>query len=130
MRLTEDRREELDWPPSPGRLHQALMAAALSGLLPGAAEAEVWFAALRWLERQPAPMIFASELADRARTRPRIAIPQNNPRGADLGLKSTLLAPTVRATPADARGLEVHYQWLLTDEAEARMHLPALTDAA
>jgi CRISPR-associated protein Csb2 len=130
VRLTEDRREELDWPPSPGRLHQALMSAALAGLPRGAAEAEAPMAALRWLERQPPPFICASELAENARTRHRVAIPQNNPKGPDLASKSLLLAPTVCAIPARSADVEVHYQWPLTNEAEARQHLPVLADAA
>lgn len=130
VRLTEDRREELDWPPSPGRLHQALMAAALAGLPVGAIEAEAPMAALRWLERQQPPVILASELAEGARTRPRVAIPQNNPKVADLGSKSLLLAPTVRAAPVRAGDLEVYYHWPLDNEAEARIHVPALADAA
>lgn len=130
VRLTEDRREELDWPPSPGRLHQALMASALNGLLSGTSEAEAPMAALRWLERQAPPKIHASKLIESARTRPRVAIPQNNPKGADVGSKSTLLAPTLRATPASCADFEVHYRWLITDEAEARLHLPVLADAA
>lgn len=130
VRLTEDRREELDWPPSPGRLHQALMAAALAGLPVGAAEAETPMAALRWLERQQPPVILTSELAEGARTRPRVAIPQNNPKGADLGSKSLLLAPTVRATPVCPANLEVYYNWSLDNETEARLHVPALADAA
>lgn len=130
VRLTDDRREELDWPPSPGRLHQALMAVALKGLSPDAPEAKATMAALRWLECQQAPVIFASVLADGARTRPRVAIPQNNPKGTDLGSKSMLLAPTMRATPANSQPLTVQYQWPLADETEARQHLPALADAA
>ncbi len=106
------------------------MAAALNGLPSGASEADAPMAALRWLERQAPPIIHASKLIEDARTRPRIAIPQNNPKGADIASKSALLAPTLRATPAGFDALEVRYRWPIGDEAEARQHLPALADAA
>ena len=32
IRIREGRQEELDWPPSPGRLHEALLSAALLGV--------------------------------------------------------------------------------------------------
>jgi CRISPR-associated protein Csb2 len=130
VRLTEDRREELDWPPSPGRLHQALMAAALNGFPVDSAEMKAAIAAFRWLEQQAPPAIHASKLIEGARTRPRIAIPQNNPKGADWASKSTLLAPTLRATPATGYDLEVHYCWLASDDREAHLHIAVLTDAA
>ena len=38
VRFTPEQKEELDWPPAPGRLHQALMASALIGIPPGSEE--------------------------------------------------------------------------------------------
>ena len=54
VRLTLHLREELDWPPAPGRLHQAMMAAGLTGVPDGSQERSVKEAleALRWLENQ------------------------------------------------------------------------------
>lgn len=130
VRLTEDRREELDWPPSPGRLHQALMAAALGGVPPCTAESEAALAALRWLEKQLPPEILASEITEGGRTRPRVAIPQNNPKGADLGGNSILLAPTLRATPANEQDLEVVYRWQLNEGSQNNPHLRVLENAA
>jgi hypothetical protein len=66
VRLTPDQIEELDWPPSPARLHQALMAAAFNGIPPGEVErlAARSLEGLRWLEGQPPPQIVASVIAE------------------------------------------------------------------
>lgn len=56
-------RAEPEWPPHPDRLYQALVAAAY-GREPGRLGAGSG-AALRWLERQPPPAIWASEAAER-----------------------------------------------------------------
>ena len=69
VRLNSDEREELEWPPSPARVHQALMSAALTGLPAGKSESMAGDAleALRWLERQPPPEIVASAIVSKHR---------------------------------------------------------------
>ena len=136
MRLSSNQDEELDWPPSPARLHQALMAAALIGLPAGKAQSLAGGAleALRWLERQP-PVIVASAISEDSgsATHFRLAIPQNNPAKSDLTKTSTLLAPTLRlrAVARSGEPLEVHYVWCLEAAAaqqEAVRHLGVLAD--
>jgi CRISPR-associated protein Csb2 len=139
VRLTAEQKEELDWPPAPGRLHQALVAAALIGIPPGNEEklASRSLEALQWLERQQPPEIIASAVSgdlDPA-TRFRVAIPQNNPAKSDLTRTSVLLAPTLarRAVAQLGQRLEVDYAWKLqtpAEEKEAEQHLAALTDLA
>ncbi len=63
-----------EWPPSPARLLQALVAGVKSG-----GNREIWpqvEEGLRWLENQPAPRIFAR--SDRRLTKYRIAVPNND----------------------------------------------------
>jgi CRISPR-associated protein Csb2 len=117
VRIGPDRREILDWPPSPARLHEALLSAALTGLPRNRAEeAEVW-KAFEWLEALPPPVILAPAHDEEARSRPRRAIPQNNPAGTSkLHTHSTLLAPTLKAVPPTDAPLEVFYCWELDDE--------------
>src|ERR1035437_4150846 len=64
-----------EWPPSPARLVQALVAGVKHGgpQAPGSAEAEV---ALRWLERRPAPVILARP--DVKLQGYRLAVPNND----------------------------------------------------
>src|SRR5437867_872405 len=50
---------ESEWPPSPMRLFQALVAAAHAKWKQDEAERNRAVAALEWLERQPAPVIVA-----------------------------------------------------------------------
>ncbi len=138
VRLTPDQDEELDWPPSPARVHQALIAAALRGI-PARKEEQLAgtaLEALRWLERQPPPDIVASSVLSEdsnAATRFRLAIPQNNPAKNDLTKTSMLLAPTLRrrAVGRSSGELKVYYVWRLdgaaTQGAAAR-HLAALAD--
>lgn len=136
VRLTPDQKEELDWPPSPARLHQALMGAALIGLPAGKEELLAGNAleALRWLEQQPAPGIVASAISDDSgsATRFRLAIPQNNPGKNDRTKTSILLAPTLarRAVGRSGEPLKVDYVWRLDAAAsqEAARHLGVLAD--
>jgi len=129
IRLTNEGREELDWPPSPGRLHQALMAVALGNHADSEPAVKGLLDSLRWLERLRPPDIVASTLVDGSRTRPRVAIPQNSPKGSALFENSTLLAPTQRATPVTDDNLAVQYRWSLDDSStlqEAPLYLPIL----
>jgi CRISPR-associated protein Csb2 len=139
VRLTEDRKEVLDWPPSPARMHQALMAAALTGIPKGQEQqlAKDALDALRWLEKQPPPQIIASPIFedDASAARFRLAIPQNNPAKTDLTRTSILLAPTLpRRAVGRSRGpLSVTYIWQLEDvdsQQAAEQQLQTLRDLA
>jgi CRISPR-associated protein Csb2 len=137
VRQGSSRDEELDWPPSPGRIHQALISAALRGL-PGASSviaAGVALEALRWLEEQPPPEIVASAICKDAdsSTRFRVAIPQNNPAKADMTRTSVLLKPTppLRAVGRSGEPLRVDYIWPLeepTAHEGAERHFSNLAD--
>jgi len=137
VRLTADQKEELDWPPSPARLHQALMAAALTSLPADKKDSLAGNAleALRWLDQQHPPGIVASAISEDSgsATHFRLAIPQNNPAGSDLTKTSILLAPTLRhrAVGRSNEPLQVYYVWRLesaaSQEAAAR-HLGVLAD--
>lgn len=135
VRLTQDQREELDWPPSPARLHQALMAAALtSGPFNNDSQSAAnALEALRWLEQQDSPEIVATAIEEAEfGTRFRLAIPQNNPAKSDLTKTSMLLAASLRRRVGREGGaLAVEYIWRLEAVAahEAAMkHLEALAD--
>lgn len=130
IRFRQDRQEELDWPPSPGRLHEALLSAALLGVHRTPQERGGVFAAFRWLEKLPAPEIWASAQDESLRTSPRLAIPQNNPKKGHLHIKPSLLAPTKKAVSVSGEALEVCYHWQTGDEAPASSHLEVLSDAA
>ncbi len=130
IRILDDRTEELDWPPSPGRVHEALLSAALLGVLRTDTEREGVFAAFRWLEELPAPEIWASAQDEELRTKPRVAIPQNNPKKSNLDTKPALLAPTRKAVSVTGEALEVHYHWLFSTTTPPSKYLEILTDAA
>jgi len=102
IRIRENRQEELDWPPSPGRLHEALLSASLLGIQRPASERSNVFEAFRWFEELPAPEIWASAQDESLRTAPRLAIPQNNAKKNRYDLKPTLLAPTRKAVSVTA----------------------------
>jgi CRISPR-associated protein Csb2 len=139
VRLTPDQREELDWPPSPARLHQALIRAALTCLPVEMRDALAGNAleALRWLERQAPPVIVASAMSENpdAATCFRLAIPQNNPTESDPTKTSVLLAPTLRrrAVGRSSEPLTSDYVWRLetvTSQEAAARHLGVLADLA
>ncbi|MGO9231145.1 MAG: type I-U CRISPR-associated protein Csb2 [Bryobacteraceae bacterium] len=139
VRLTPEQKEELDWPPAPGRLHQALMAAALIGVPQGREEelAKDALGTLRWLEEQPPPEIVASAIFEGpgSATRFRLAIPQNNPAKSDFTRTSMLLAPTLlrRAVGRLSQPLIVEYIWKLhnsDDEKACVQHCAVLEDLA
>ncbi|MHC1769939.1 MAG: type I-U CRISPR-associated protein Csb2 [Verrucomicrobiia bacterium] len=130
IRIREDRQEELDWPPSPGRLHEALLSAALLGIQRSSLDRDDVFKALRWLEELPAPEIWASAQDESLRTSPRLAIPQNNPKKSRYNLKPTLLAPTRKAVSDTGEPLEVVYRWPLATERIPDLYRDILTDAA
>lgn len=137
VRQGPGRDEELDWPPSPGRIHQALISAALRGLpmARDAPAAGVALEALRWLEGQPPPDIVASAICEDADTSThfRLAIPQNNPAKGDMTKTSVLLKPTppLRAVGRLGEPLRVGYVWRLEDSAArgaAERHFSDLAD--
>jgi len=130
IRIREGRQEELDWPPSPGRLHEAWLSAALLGIPRTASDRENVFKAFRWLEELPAPEIWASAQDESLRTAPRLAIPQNNPKKNRFDIKPTLLAPTKKAVSVTGDPLEVLYLWPLEAEGIPNSYLDILTDAA
>jgi|GEM_PF-1552226 len=112
--------EECDWPPSPGRVFQALINAAFAGV-PAAMHDTMHSAeqALEWLERQAPPVVVARDaLPEYRRIRLQTALPLNNKQDSDL-LKSGLqLAPMRRISGYDLNGddvlvLEICYLWQL-----------------
>ena len=129
VRILEKKREELDWPPSPGRLHEALLSAALVGLPRSSKETEEVWSAFRWFETLPPPVILASGQNEKLSTPLRLAIPQNNPNKKKLHESSILLAPILKAVPLVDTPLEVVYQWDVGDET-SEGHLEVLRDAA
>ncbi|MDQ3622902.1 MAG: type I-U CRISPR-associated protein Csb2 [Verrucomicrobiota bacterium] len=135
VRPDEENRSELDWPPSPARLHQALISAALMHLPEQLRDAHAGaaLAALRWLERLDPPEIVASRLvADRVRPL-QVAMPHNSPADASFASYHPDLAPVHRATAAADEPLHVTYHWHSEDREFSELaerHLPALIDLA
>ena len=130
IRLREDRSEELDWPPSPGRVLEALLSAALLGMKLSDEQREKTESAFRWFEALGAPEIWASAQDESLQTRFRLAIPQNNPNKNKLEQHSTLLSPTRKAVSRTDDPLEVHYFWAIEETPENERHLEILQDAA
>lgn len=130
IRLREGRFEELDWPPSPGRVLEALLSAALLGMKLSDKQRKETNAAFRWFETLPAPDIWASAQDETLRTRPRLAIPQNNPNKNKLEQHSTLLAPTLKAVSRTDDSLQVHYHWAIEPTPDTERYVAILQDAA
>jgi CRISPR-associated protein Csb2 len=86
-----------EWPPAPARLFQALVAGVMTGvyrrLRPGIEPA------LLWLERQPAPEIYAAP--ERPASAYRLAVPNN-----DMDAIAREWAAGRRANPADIRTMK------------------------
>lgn len=130
IRLREDGSEELDWPPSPGRVLEALLSAALFGMKLSDEQREETEIAFRWFETLPVPEIWASAQDETLRTRFRLAIPQNNPNKNKLEQHSTLLSPTRKAVSRTNAPLEVHYLWVIEETSKIERYLAILQDAA
>jgi CRISPR-associated protein Csb2 len=125
---------EPEWPPSPLRLFQALVAAAAARwnervTLDYAAPA------LRWLERQPQPIIIAP-LGTPSANPYLLYVPNNT---ADLLVPAWKSGDVTKATkreqklvrPTQLSGEAVHYLFPLTeDDAETQKHLEVLKAAA
>lgn len=137
MRQNRNLQAELDWPPAPARLHQALLATTLANL-PDAlrsAFADRTLDALRWLETLPPPDVIASRLADDSgyRRALNVAMPHNSPsKDGDFSREHPDLAPVFRATPDEDGPLLAAYRWA-SDASDfsrkAALHLPALREA-
>lgn len=121
---------EPEWPPSPLRLFQALVAAA-AARWGERQRLDYAVLALRWLEAQPPPLIVAP--AAKAGTPFRLAVP-NNDMDVPAGFWAQRREPpenrtpqrlksmkTVRPTrlPTDENLHAVHYLWELTDDQAA-----------
>jgi len=133
-------RDTSDWPPAPGRLHQALLCAALAGLSPKLREADAGAAliALQWLENLDCPpIIYAPATLADARPRLQVALPHNNKRkkGTDILRHELQLAPLCRFTQWDTPGatpLRVCYIWDVSgvEADELRRHYESLVELA
>jgi len=130
---------QLDWPPAPARLHQAMIAVTLANLPESLREpyAGKALAALKRLETLPPPEIIASKLAADAaddNDGPRsvlVAMPHNSRAKGDPSRYLPDLAPVFRATPAHDAGLQVSFRWTSHEPEFHRVtqeHLPALKD--
>jgi CRISPR-associated protein Csb2 len=137
VRQDRGRRDELDWPPAPARLHQAFIASTLANLPDSVRDdyAGRTLGALRWLETLPPPDIIASRLADDSghRRALNVAMPHNSPAKGNFSRYHPDLAPVVRATPDHDGPLLAAYRW--ADESlefcqKAELHLAALREAA
>jgi CRISPR-associated protein Csb2 len=133
-------RGEPEWPPSPLRLFQALVAAS------GASwnerlRVETAAAALHWLERQPPPTVIAA--AGTAGTPYRLSVPNNALDIVGRALSRGNDSNSGDANPATHRAMKtvrptrlpdfvaVHYLWPVSDgDLEFRIHENVLTIAA
>ncbi len=131
VRFLGDRYHGSDWPPSPARLFQALVAGAKTG-----AAVRDWSAAhqgaLEWLEGLGAPDILARSKHDGHRYT--IYVPNNSldPKKLKDGLSTKApkqVAPTIlmNQSPGDP---DVIYRWHVPDGDAARVHLLALDQVA
>ena len=122
-----------EWPPSPARLYQALVAGVMTcGYREHAGIVEP---ALRWLEAQNPPVIRACEVEDWSAYR--IAVPNNDMdvvaadwsrgRFADPALLRTM--KTVRPKALPSKGPHVQYVWQVDSADAARMAEPLRTAA-
>lgn len=111
-----------EWPPSPARLYQALVAGIMTcGYRDYAASSEP---ALRWLERLSPPVIRACEIEERAAYR--IAVPNNDmdvaaiewARGRPADAARLRTMKTVQPKELPRGGPHVQYVWQV-DAAEA-----------
>lgn len=126
VRFFNDRYHGSDWPPSPGRLFQALVAGAKTG-----APARNWKAdhesALAWLENLGPPNILARPKSDGHPYT--LYIPNNSLKNSQSTKTSKQVRPAILANHSP--GLpDVVYRWHLDDEDAARVHLPALDEVA
>ncbi len=108
-----------EWPPSPLRAFQAVVAAAARAGTMRAARS-----ALTWLERQPAPLIVATEAVESS-TGYRLSVPHNAmdlvgkqwSRGDEGNAAEHRTMKNVRPSRLPDEAV-VHYAWQLDDDAE------------
>jgi CRISPR-associated protein Csb2 len=124
-----------EWPPSPARLFQALLAGVMTGRY-----RERWEEAspiLEWLERQPAPVIVSGTAHDAKAYR--LAVPNNDldvaarewrkGRPYDASLLRTLKAVWAREMGGGEGAPHVRYLWAVEDAPEDWMaRIRALAD--
>lgn len=131
VRFFNDRYHGTDWPPSPARLFQALVAGAKIG-----APARNWNSghqgALKWLEGLGSPDIFARPKSDGHRYT--IFVPNNSldPKQVKEGRSSRTskqVAPKILVNHSLGEP-DVVYRWHVADDDAARVHLPALDQLA
>lgn len=116
-----------EWPPSPARLFQALVAATHRGAH-GLFQPHVRDQALEWLESCPAPTIFAIA-TESARELITSFVP-NNDDGESKDFREhvkTAKSLRVHPLPPDCR---VTYQWKFVDEAGSAYHADAVSAMA
>jgi CRISPR-associated protein Csb2 len=135
-----DNRDAAEWPPHPGRLFMALVAAHAEHDPADAAER----AALRWLEHQPPPALWASDVGRREVQT--AFVPVNDNLGPDViprtGFSAGVLTEKAKVLP-ERRSKQprsfpsvspveprVVFLWETSDPAEAAAHLPALARLA
>lgn len=126
VRFFNDRYHGSDWPPSPARLFQALVAGSKTG-----APAREWNAdrqsALEWLERLAPPDIQSRAKSDGRRYT--IYVPNNSLGEGQSTKTSKQVAPTILANHSPGNP-DVVYRWRVTDADAARLHLPVLDQIA
>lgn len=121
-----DGRAELEWPPSPARLHQAMMSSVLSGLPASeAARYAPHIETLKWLETIPAPTIEATPI-ERHNLGAQKPEPQNG-RSAKQNYQISLV-PIKTAFPLNGGDLIVKYVWDVADDEALNSHLDTLAD--
>jgi CRISPR-associated protein Csb2 len=126
IRFFSDRYHGAVWPPSPARLFQALVAGAKSG-----APASQWSVrhedALRWLECQKPPEIFArpDEIAEGYT----LFVPNNSLSGESSTKTSKSVNPRLLADHSIGQP-DVIYRWQVEDVSIAQNHLPILDQLA
>ncbi len=126
VRYFSDRYHGNEWPPSPARLFQALVAGAKTGgpLRDWALEHE---AAMTWLEALDPPEILARK--HRGASKYTIFVPNNSLDGVVSTKTSKAVSPKVidNHSPGDP---DVLFRWRIADEDAARVHLPLLDQLA
>ena len=126
VRFLTDRYHGSDWPPSPARLFQALVAGVKTG-----SYSREWGAdqqsALEWLEGLGPPNIFSRpHQTGRAYT---LFVPNNSLAGGVSTKTSQPVIPRVLINHSPGQA-DVVYRWPIGDEATARGHLAALDQLA
>jgi CRISPR-associated protein Csb2 len=126
IRFPADRYHGSDWPPSPARLFQALVAGGRTG-----AASRDWNVthqrALEFLESLSPPDILARPARDGQRYT--LFVPNNSLKDERSTKTSKPVRPKILSnhTPGQA---DIVYRWAVSDVEQARSHLPALDELA